>query len=176
MKSKEVTKLDILINVLKDKYNDYYEKNIGHDFLANIDECDRFDTISYLIGHIKKLKVTDKQYASYLQHCYAIFAELQYLVRLELKATEENYVDLISRSFTYRKSELSLLLTLGINDPIKIDELYQEIQQDHTEWLSDVILNLIDSYKEFGTEKASKLSIINTHLQTLLTSIILLKH
>lgn len=81
------------------------------------------------------------------------FVELQRLVRLELEETKKNYIDLIFRNITYRKSELSLLLELGINDPIKMEELYTELKNDTTQWLYDVVLSLIDSYKHFNIEK-----------------------
>lgn len=175
MKSPEVTKLNILINVLKDKYNDYYVKHIGYDFLANIHIYNHTDNISYLMEHVSNLDVTDTVYPQYFQYCYAIFLELQNLVRLELAETQKNYIDLILSNITFRKSELSFLLQLAINDPVKMEELYTELKNDTTQWLYDVVLNLIDSYKDFNIEKQRKLSNIHSYSKSLLTTLIILK-
>ncbi len=176
MKSKTQTQLNILIDLLKANYNDYYVKHIEHDFLSNLDEYNNTDSIAYLIDHVRKLNVTDTVYPQYFQYCYSIFVELQRLVRLELEETKKNYIDLIFRNITYRKSELSLLLELGINDPIKMEELYTELKNDTTQWLYDVVLSLIDSYKHFNIEKTRKLSNINSYSKSLLTTLILLKN
>lgn len=163
MKSPEVTKLNILIKVLKDKYNDYYKKNIGHDFLEHIDEYEHSDNIAYLMEHVRKLKVTDKQYSVYLQHCYAIFNELQDAVKLELEIAKFTYFDLIYNNFTDTSSDRSVLIRESVNDPKKLDELYVVIQNDKNEKLADVVLGVIDNYKIFEKDSKRKLSNIKSY-------------
>lgn len=72
MKSKTQTQLNILIDLLKANYNDYYVKHIEHDFLSNLDEYNNTDSIAYLIDHVRKLNVTDTVYPQYFQYCYSI--------------------------------------------------------------------------------------------------------
>lgn len=175
MKSNEKSRLDILVDGLKSQHNDYYVKHIGYDFLANLHIYNHTDNISYLMEHVSNLDVTDTVYPQYFQYCYTIFTELQNLVRLELAETQKNYIDLILSNITFRKGELSLLLQLAVNDPVKMEELYTEIKNDTTQWLYDVVLNLIDSYKDFNIEKERKLSHIHSHLKSLLTTLILFK-
>lgn len=163
MKSPEVKKLNILIDVLKDKYNDYYKKYIGHDFLAYVDEDDTSDTIAYLMEHVRKLEVTDKKYPSYLQHCYAIFNQLQEAVKSELEIAKFTYFDLIYDNFTNTSNERSFLIRTAINDPKKLDELYTVIKKDKKEKLADVLLGVIDNYKDFEKERKHKLSNIKSH-------------
>lgn len=165
MKSPEVTKLNILIDVLKDKHNDYYEKYIGHDFLAYVNEDDHSDTIAYLMEHVRKLKVTDKQYPAYLQHCYAIFNQLQESVKSELEIAKFIYFDLIFENFTDTSNDRSFLIRSAINDFKKIDELYTVIKKDKKEKLSDVVLGIIDNYKYFEKDRKRKLSDIKSYLK-----------
>lgn len=163
MKSPKVTKLNILIDVLKDKYNDYYEKHSGHDFLAHAVEDDHSDSIAYLMDHVRKLKVNDKQYPAYLQHCYAIFKELQASVRSDLEIAKLTYSDLIYQSLTDNSSGRLFLVESSIHQPEKLDELYSVIKNDKNEKLSDVILGVIDNYKTFEEDRKRRLSNINSH-------------
>lgn len=165
MKSPEITTLNILIDVLKDKHNDYYEKYIGHDFLAHVNEDDHFDTISYLMDHVRKLKVTDKQYPAYLQHCYAIFNQLQEAIKLELDIAKFTYFDLIFETFTDKSNERAFLIRSAINDSDKLDEVYLIIKNDKNEKLADVVLGVIDNYKDFEKEMKRKLSNIKSYLK-----------
>jgi hypothetical protein len=163
MKSPELTKLKILIDVLKDKHNDYYEKYSGHDFLAHADEDDNSDTISYLMEHVRKLKVTDKKYPAYLQYCYAIFKELQASVRSDLEIAKLTYSDLIYQSLTDNSSDRLFLVESSIHQPEKLDELYSVIKNDTNEKLSDVVLGVIDNYKIFEEDRKRRLSNINSY-------------
>jgi len=170
-----MTKLTILINVLKDNFHDYYKKQIDCDFLSYFNENDPFDNIAYLMEHVRKLKVNDTIYSSYLQHCYAIYEELKSLVILELKERQKNYIDLISGKFTHQSKDLSLLLQLGINDSSKIDELYNIVNNDNQQLFTSIILNLIVSFKNFEVEKNSKISKFNQYTKAFYTTLILLK-
>lgn len=165
MKQPELTKLKILIDVLKDKHNDYYEKYIGHDFLAHVDEDDNSDSIAYLMEHVRKLKVSDKQYPSYLQHCYAIFNQLQGTIRSDLETTKLTYFDLIYQSLTDTSSLRLFLVESSVHQPEKLDELYNVIKQDKNEKFADVILGVIDNCKDFEKDRQRKLSNINLHFK-----------
>lgn len=165
MKSPKLTKLNILIDVLKDNHKDYYKKYIGHDFLAHVDEDDNSDTIAYLMEHVRKLKVTDKQYPAYLQHCYAIFNQLQESVKSELEIAKFIYFDLIYENFTDTSNERSFLIRSAINDSDKLDELYSIIKNDKNEKLADVVLGIIDNYKDFEKDSKRKLSNIKSYLK-----------
>jgi hypothetical protein len=161
MKSKELTKLNILVAVLKNNYSDYYEKHIGHDFLDDLDVHKNSDSISYLMEHVRKLKPTDKEYSDYLKHCYAIFLELQHLVKVELEEAEQNHIQLIKRSFTTKSVDRLMLLDLAVNDPFSMDKFCEDVKKDKKEFLSSVIINLVESYKLFKKEKTRKLDRIN---------------
>lgn len=80
--------------------------------------------------HVRKLKVTDKQYPAYLQHCYAIFNQLQESVKSELEIAKFIYFDLIFENFTDTSNDRSFLIRSAINDFKKIDELYTVIKKD----------------------------------------------
>lgn len=161
MKSKEQTRLNILIGVLKDNYSNYYEKHIGHDFLHYLDEYDHSDSIAYLMEHVRKLNPKDKKYSDYLKHCYAIFLELQHLVKTELEDADKHHVQLIKRSFTTKSVDRLMLLELAINDPSSMDKLCKEVKKDKKEFLSEVIIHLVDSYKDFKDDKSRRMGNIN---------------
>lgn len=163
MKSKEQTKLNILIDVLNDSYREYYTKHIGHDFLNCLDDYENSDSISYLMEHISKLNKKDKQYPSYLKHCYVIYLELQHLVRTELDEVDQNFIQLIKRSFTTQSTDRLLQFEIAIYDPAKMDEFCKEIKKDKKEFLSEVILNIVKEYKNFKEDKIRKLSHLNSY-------------
>lgn len=161
MKSKELTRLSILIDVLNTNYSEYYSNYIGHDFLYSLHTYENSDSITYLMEHVRKLKPTDKEYPDYLKHCYAIYLELQHLVRVELEEAEQNHIQLIKRSFTTNSVDRLMFLDLAVNDPSSMDKLCEDVKKDKKEFLSSVIINLVESYKLFKKEKSRKLDSIN---------------
>jgi hypothetical protein len=163
MKSKELTKLNILIDVLNANHREYYTKHIGHDFLYALDDYENSDSIVYLMDHIRNLNPKDKEYADYLKHCYVIFMELQRLVRSELEEAGNNYISLIEKSFTTKSAERGLLFDLAFLDSAKMDEFCKEVRQDKKEMLSSVILNIVEEFKHFKDDKSRKLANINSH-------------
>lgn len=165
MKTQKITKLTILIDVLKTNYGDYYKKYIGQDFLYSVHEDNTSDSIAYLMEHVRKLNPKDKEYPAYLQHCYAIFNQLQESVKSELEIAKFIYFDLIYENFTDTSNERSFLIRSAINDSDKLDELYSIIKNDKNEKLADVVLGIIDNYKDFEKDSKRKLSNIKSYLK-----------
>ncbi len=154
------TKLAILIKILKDNYGDYYNNHIGHDFLDSV-EYNIFDSITYLVEHIRKLNKEDKDYLSYLKHCYAIFIELQYIVRNELEEFSKQYIKLIQQYLITKSADRLLLLELSINNESEMKNFCKEVENDKKEIFSEVILNIIKDYDYFKSNKAIKIDEIN---------------
>ena len=164
MQTQKITKLAILIEVLKDNYGDYYNKYIGHDFLESVFETNASDSISYLMEHVRKLKKKDKEYPSYLKHCYAIFLELQHLVRNELVVADQLYVTLIHQHLMTKTVDRHLLLDIAIHDEEKMKKFCKEVKNDKKEIFSEVIINVVKNYDDFKEDKAKKLDNLNHYV------------
>lgn len=161
MQPQKITTLKILIDVLKDNYGDYYNKYIGHDFLDSVLKDDISDSIAYLMEHVRKLKKKDKEYSSYLKHCYAIFLELQHLVRNELVDADKVYVKLLHQQLMTKSVDRHLLLDIAIHDEDKMKNFCKEVKNDKQEFFSEVIINVIKEYECFKDDKTRKLDNLN---------------
>lgn len=165
MKTQKITKLTILIDVLKSNYGDYYEEYIGQDFLYSVHEDNTSDTIAYLMEHIRKLKKKDKEYPSYLKCCYAIFLELQNLVRKELEEADKQYINLIRQHLTTKSSDRLLLLEIAVHDEDKMKQFCKEVKKDKKEFFSDLILAVVKDYDCFQDDKARKIDNLNHYIK-----------
>lgn len=165
MKNEKITKLTILIDVLKDNYGDYYNEYIGQDFLGSVHEDNASDSISYLMEHIRKLNKKDKEYARYLKHCYAIFLELQNLVRNELAEADKQYIKLIQNHLTTKSADRLLLLDIAIHDEDKMKKFCKEVKNYKKEFFSELILNVVKDYDNFKDDKARQIDSLNHYIK-----------
>jgi hypothetical protein len=170
MLSTPKTILNILVDVLASNYSEYYNRYSNHDFLSCLDDHTNSDNMAYLMEHVRKLNKKDPEYLGYLKHCYAIHIELHSLIRMALEEEDQHYIQLIRRSFMIRSIERLHLLDLAVHDSESMDKLCKEVKNDPKEFLSEVVLNIVENYKDFKKEKNRKITNLNAYSDFFLDS------